>query len=45
MEPQQHNAAQWVEDMITLQDLTEETLLHNLRLRYQDDLIYVRVKE
>ena len=31
----------WVEDMITLPNLTEETLLNNIRMRYEDDLIYV----
>lgn len=30
-----------VEDMITLGNLTEETLLQNLRMRYDKDLIYV----
>ncbi len=30
-----------VEDMITLQRLTEEALLYNIRARYMQDLIYV----
>jgi myosin heavy subunit len=31
-----------VEDMIVLQQLSEETLLQNLELRYSSNLIYVR---
>ena len=31
----------WVEDMIVLGDLSEGTLLENLRARYSEDLIYV----
>jgi myosin heavy subunit len=31
-----------VEDMIVLGNLTEETLLNNLKIRYKGDFIYVR---
>jgi myosin heavy subunit len=30
-----------IEDMITLDNLTEETMLTNLKIRYQKNLIYV----
>lgn len=32
-----------VEDMITLDNLTEETMLRNIQIRYNKNLIYVRV--
>lgn len=31
-----------VEDMITLDNLTEETMLRNIQIRYNKNLIYVR---
>lgn len=31
-----------VEDMITLDNLTEETMLKNIQIRYNKNLIYVR---
>ena len=31
-----------VEDMITLDNLTEETMLRNIQIRYNQNLIYVR---
>jgi myosin heavy subunit len=33
--------ARGVEDMITLDNLTEETMLRNLQIRYNNNLIYV----
>ena len=32
---------EWVEDMIALSDLTEESIVENLKKRYASNLIYV----
>lgn len=35
------SASQGVDDMVTLQELSEQTLLENLKVRYNQDVIYV----